>query len=143
MIVQGLTNGFRRDRWLAVHDFGSDTFKMAVFDENATLTPQTEFYATTNEVVAGGYTAGGQVVTVTGPTMVETLVPYVQQSILTLSEPSWVVTDLNAAVAYLYNASKSNKGIAVIDLGGVIRAFNGIFTVKMPVFDLNNALLRG
>ncbi len=44
-------------------DFGSGTFKVALYTNAATLNQNTTAYTTDGEVVAAGYTAGGEVVT--------------------------------------------------------------------------------
>ena len=44
-------------------DFGSGTFKKALYTNNATLDQNTTAYTTEGEVVAAGYTAGGEAVT--------------------------------------------------------------------------------
>lgn len=44
-------------------DFGSGTFKLALYTNAATLDQNTTSYTTQGEVVAVGYTAGGEVLT--------------------------------------------------------------------------------
>ena len=46
-------------------NFSSNTFYMALYTNAATLDETTTAYTTTGEVVASGYTAGGQVITAT------------------------------------------------------------------------------
>ena len=44
-------------------DFSGNTFKIALYTNNATLNAQTTAYTSNGEVVAVGYTAGGEVLT--------------------------------------------------------------------------------
>ena len=51
-------------------DFSADTFYLALYTNEATLNASTTAYTATGEVVADGYTAGGQALTVsTTPTV--------------------------------------------------------------------------
>ena len=45
-------------------NFTSDTFYLALYTNEATLNASTTAYTTTGEVVASGYTAGGEVLTI-------------------------------------------------------------------------------
>jgi hypothetical protein len=72
-IDQGATNQFKVGMASGQFNFSTDTFKMALYTGGATLGPTTAAYTTANEVpTGGGYTAGGEVLTVsvaptTGP----------------------------------------------------------------------------
>ena len=46
-------------------NFSSDTFKLALYTNAATLDETTSAYTTDGEVTAAGYTAGGQIITAT------------------------------------------------------------------------------
>ena len=46
-------------------DFSADTIKIALYTNSATLDASTTAYTTTGEVVATGYTAGGNTLTPT------------------------------------------------------------------------------
>jgi hypothetical protein len=58
-IVQTQTTSFKKELYEAVHNLSTDTLKIALYTGNATLNEDTTVYSATNEVVASGYTAGG------------------------------------------------------------------------------------
>jgi hypothetical protein len=45
-------------------DFDTDTFKIALYTNSASLNAETDAYTATGEVVGSGYTAGGNTLTV-------------------------------------------------------------------------------
>ena len=44
--------------------------------------------------------------------------------------------------AIIYNSTRSNKAVAVIDFGGTKTSTNGTFTIILPAADASNALIR-
>ena len=49
---------------------------------------------------------------------------------------------MSASGCIIYNATKGNAAIAVIDFGGIKTSTNGDFTVQIPVADASNAIVR-
>jgi hypothetical protein len=134
MIVQTQTTSFKAEVYQAVHNLLTDTIKIALYTANADLTADTTVYTTLNEVVASGYTAGGAVMTgvalnTSGYTV------YVNWA-----NTSWS-TSVTARCALIYNASKSNKSIAVLDFGSD-KTSTGTFTITMPANTATTALIR-
>lgn len=134
MIVQTQTTSFKSEVYQAVHNLLTDTIKIALYTANANLDANTTVYTTLNEVVASGYTAGGQVMTgvalnTSGYTV------YVNWA-----NTSWS-TSVTARCALIYNASKSNKSIAVLDFGSD-KTSTGTFTITMPANTATSALIR-
>ena len=134
MIVQTQTTSFKAEVYQAVHNLLTDTIKIALYTANANLDADTTVYTTLNEVVASGYTAGGQVMTgvalnTSGYTV------YVNWA-----NTSWS-TSVTARCALIYNASKSNKSIAVLDFGSD-KTSTGTFTITMPANTATSALIR-
>jgi len=117
-----------------VHDFSTDTFKIALYDSGAALGASTQEYTTSNEVVASGYTAGGATLTVVSPASSGTTA-YVD-----FDDVTWAAS-LTARGALIYNTSKSNKAVAVINFGAD-KISVAEFTIIMPAADANNALIR-
>ena len=68
-IIQGITNTFVAKSLAGDIDFDTDTFKIALYSDDATLDSSTSAYTTTNEVVGTGYIAGGN--TLTGATVTQ------------------------------------------------------------------------
>jgi hypothetical protein len=134
MIVQTQTTSFKAEVYQAVHNLLTDTIKIALYTANANLDVDTTVYTTLDEVVAAGYTAGGQVMTgVALSTSGYTV--YVNWD-----NVSWA-TAVTARCALIYNASKSNKSIAVLDFGAD-KTSNGTFTITMPANTATSALIR-
>jgi hypothetical protein len=135
MIIGGLCAQFKKDILLGVHDLDTDVIKLALYLESAGLSPATAVYSSTGEVSGTNYTAGGAVVTVSAPVISGTSV-YVDISDLTFSG----TVSLTARGALLYNSSKSDKAIAVLDFGFNRRMNN--FTVIFPLPNIRDAIIR-
>jgi hypothetical protein len=132
---QTLTTSFKQDILLGVHDLETDTIKMALYLATADLGAATTVYSTTGETSGTGYTAGGE--TLTGVTVLTSgTTAYVD-----FADPSWSPADFTARGALIYNASKSNKAIAVLDFGADKTATTS-FTVQMPANTATSALIR-
>jgi hypothetical protein len=134
MIIQTQTTSFKSEVYQAVHNLLTDTIKIALYTGDANLDEDTTVYTTLNEVVASGYTAGGQIMTgvalgTSGYTV------YVNWA-----NVSWS-TSVTARCALIYNASKSNKSIAVLDFGSD-KTSTGTFTITMPANTATSALIR-
>lgn len=134
-IVQTLTTSFKKESWQAVHDLTVDTIKLALYTGAATLNADTTVYTVTNEVSGGGYSAGG--VTLTGATIsTDGTTVYVD-----FDDAVWSPASFTTRGALIYNFSKGNKAIAVLDFGADKTAVN-TFTVQMPVNSSSTALIR-
>lgn len=132
---QTLTTSFKQDILLGVHDLETDTIKMALFLATADLGAATTVYTTTGETSGTGYTAGGE--TLTGVTVLTSgTTAYVD-----FADPSWDPAAFTARGALIYNASKSNKAIAVLDFGSD-KTTTTTFTVQMPANTATSALIR-
>jgi len=133
-IVQTQTTSFKKELYQAVHDLATDTIKIALYTGNADLTEATTVYSATNEVSGTGYTAGGQ--TMTGVQISSSgYTAYVNWN-----NVSWT-SALTARCALIYNASKSNKSIAVLDFGAD-KTSTVTFTITMPANGSTTALIR-
>jgi len=134
MIVQTQTTSFKAEVYQAVHNLLTDTIKIALYTSNANLDETTTVYSTLREVVASGYTAGGEVMTgvalnTSGYTV------YVNWA-----NVSWS-TSVTARCALIYNASQGNKSIAVLDFGSD-KTSTTTFTITMPANTATSALIR-
>lgn len=135
-ITQSLCTSFKQELLEAVHDFPNDTFKIALYTSAAALDAATTAYTTSNEASGTGYTAGGNTLSVTGPTTSGTTA-YVD-----FADTTWSSATLTARGALIYNSSKANRAVAVIDFGEDKSVAAGDFTVQFPTYDLNNAIVR-
>ena len=133
-IVQTQTTSFKAEIYQAVHNLLTDTLKIALYTGNANLNADTTVYASTNEVEAAGYTAGGN--TLTGVTLnTSDSTVYVN-----FANTSWT-SALTARCALIYNASKGNKSVAVIDFGAD-KTSTTTFLITMPANTATAALIR-
>ena len=55
---------------------------------------------------------------------------------------SWANASFTARGALIYNSSKSNKSVAVLDFGGDKTVTDGTFAVQFPTADANSAIVR-
>lgn len=137
-IQQGLTNSFKQEMLQAGQNLATDTLKMALYTAFSDIGPLTTVYTTTNEVTGTGYTAGG--VAVTGATIstdVQTGTVYVD-----FADVSWPGANFVARGALIYNVTRSNKSVAVLDFGSD-KTFSSVSnTVTMPVNSATTALIR-
>jgi len=137
-ISQAMCSSFKQQLFLGEHDMDTDTIKLALYTSAATLDASTTVYTTSNEVSSSGtnYTAGGN--TLTGATVsLSGTTAFVD-----FSDTSWLTATITARGALVYNSSKSNKAIAVLDFGSDKTSTNGTFTVQMPANTASDALIR-
>jgi hypothetical protein len=112
-------------------DFDTDTFKIALYTNNATLNAETAAYTATGEVSASGYTAGGAALTVakgiTGGTA------YISFTDVTISAA------FTARGALIYK--DGGAAVCVLDFGSD-KTSTTTFTVDFPVASATDALIR-
>jgi hypothetical protein len=135
MIVQTLTTSFLVDMFEGLQSLTTDTIKMALYTADANLNANTTAYASTSEVTSANYTAGGAVCTnVT-----------VNQSggtvYVNFDNVSWSNVSFTCRGALIYNATKSNKSIAILNFGSDKTAGPN-FVVTMPQNTVTTALIR-
>lgn len=114
----------------------TDTMKIALYTNSATLDATTTAYSATNEVVGTGYTAGGNTLTGNAISSGGTT------AWITFSDSAWTTATITARGALIYDSSKSNAAIAVLDFGADKTSTAGTFTVQMPVAAASTALIR-
>jgi hypothetical protein len=133
-IVQTQTTSFKKELYQAVHNLSTDTLKIALYTGNANLNEDTTAYSATNEVVASGYTAGGN--TLTGVTISSSG----STAYVNFANTSWTAA-ITARCALIYNVTQGNKSIAVIDFGSD-KTSTTTFTITMPANTSTTALIR-
>lgn len=113
-----------------------DAFKMALYSNTATLDAATTVYTVTGEVTGTNYTAGGVALTNVDPASSGTT-GYTQ-----FGNATFTNVTITARGALIYNTSKSNKAVCVLDFGADKTATAGDFVVTMPTNNSTSALLR-
>lgn len=134
-LVQGMCSSFKQESWLGIHNLDTDTLKLALYTSLASLGPSTTVYTTDNQVTGLGYVAGG-----TTLTNVQVLLSGTT-AYVTFDNPVWYVASFVCRGGLIYNETKANRAIAVLDFGADKTA-SGTFTVQMPAASATTALLR-
>ena len=134
-IVQTQTTSFKAELYQGIHDLLTDTLMIALYDGNADLNEATTTYTTSNEITGTGYSAGGKMVTgaTIGSSGYTVFVDF--------DDVEWNPGAFTARCALIYNASKANRSIAVLDFGSD-KTSTTTFKIVMPVNDANSALIR-
>ena len=120
-----------------VHDFGADTFKLALFTAPAALDYATTAYSATHEVANGaGYATGGAAMALTSS------YPKIEDNAACarFETVSWTFSaNTEFKYALMYNLSKANRAVLSIDFGAA-RTYRSTFSVNFPL--AANALIR-
>lgn len=133
-IVQTQTTSFKKELYQGIHDLSTDTIKIALYTAAADLNAATTVYSSANEVVASGYTAGGQVMTGVQISS-DGYTAYVNWD-----NVSWT-TAVTARCALMYNVTQGNKSVAVLDFGSD-KTSTTTFLITMPANTSTAALIR-
>jgi len=129
-------NTFKTELMKGTFDFDVDTYYTALYTNAATLDYSTTAYTTTGEVVASGYTAGGEplTVTVTPTTGTTGTVAYIS-----FSNVSWTAA-LTARGALIYKPG-ADGAMCVLDFGSD-KTSTTTFTVQFPAATNTSAIIR-
>ena len=134
-IVQTQTTSFKAQLYQGIHDLTTDVIKIALYTGDANLNADTTVYSATNEITGTGYTAGGKIMTgITVSTSGYTA--YVD-----FADVVWNPGVFTARCALIYNSSKGNKSVAVLDFGSD-KTSTSTFTITMPANTATAALIR-
>jgi hypothetical protein len=138
-ISQAMCTSFKVELLTATHNFTAstgDVFKIALYTSSASLDATTTVYTTSNEVVGTGYTAGGNTLTNVTPTASGTT------ALTDFADTTWSTATITARGAMIYNSSKSNKAVCILNFGSDKTSTAGNFTIVFPVADASNAIIR-
>ena len=135
-IVQTQTTSFKKELYQGIHDLSTDTIYIALYTSLADLNAATTAYSVSlaGQVVATGYTAGGQIMTGVAINT-DGYTAYVNWN-----NVSWT-SALTARCALMYNVTKGNRSIAVLDFGSD-KTSTTTFTITMPSNTATTALIR-
>lgn len=133
MIVQAIPYSFRIGLLLQL---ARDIFRIALYTDAAELNATTTAYTPDHEVIGPGYDAGGQAL--------QNLVVLNdgRWAFLDWSDPVWPMASITARGALIYNYSRNNEAVAVLDLGKNHTSTNGAFVVHLPEPTAQTALVR-
>jgi hypothetical protein len=137
-IAQGATNTFKIGLFDGNYDLAAGSFKIALYTGAASIGPDTTAYTTTGEVVASGYTAGGNALTISQVPTIGTQTG-VATAYLSFSNVTWT-SALTARGALIYDAG-SNASVCVLDFGAD-KTSTTTFTVQFPAVTSTAAIIR-
>jgi hypothetical protein len=125
MIASAICDSFKKEILDGVHQ-PDDNYKVALYSKDAGLGPATTSYTDAGEVKGQGYAHGG--IALSGRKCgSEGSVAY-----LTFANPRWSPATFTAHGALIYNASKQNRAVAVINFGEDYTSTNGAFVIGLP-----------
>lgn len=131
-----MCSSFKQQLFLAQHDLSTDVIKIALYTSVSNIGPDSTVYVDTDEITGVGYTAGGNILT--GATvLLSGITAYVD-----FADAVWPAATFTARGALLYNSSKANKAVAVLDFGADKTTVAQTFTVQMPTNAVSSAILR-
>jgi hypothetical protein len=134
-IYQGLTTSFKVDILNGKQNVASDTLKIALYTALATLDQSTTVYTPVNEVSGTGYVAGGQSLSNVTINSTSNGIVYVS-----FSNPVWNPAGFTARGALIYNSTRQDASVAVLDFGSDKVA--NPFTITLPPDTASSALIR-
>ena len=139
-ITQAIANSFKQELGTGTHNFTvstGDVFKIALYTSAANIGASTTVYTSTGEVAAGsGYTTGGATLVNVTPVLSGST------AVFDFGDAQWTSATFTARGAMIYNSSKANRAVLVLDFGSDQTVTNGTFTVVFPAADSSNAILR-
>ncbi len=138
-IAQGATNTFKVGLLDGTFDLAAGSFKIALYTGAASIGPETTAYTTDGEVVASGYTAGGEALTIT---QVPTIGNQTGNATayLSFSNVTWT-SALTARGALIYQVGGGNPSVCVLDFGAD-KTSTTTFTVQFPAATNTAAIIR-
>lgn len=144
-LIQAVCTSFKQQVLVGTHNFTlttGDVFKLALFRATASLTG-TYGAATTNysdmgadEASGTNYVAGGSALTNVTPTTSGTT------ALTDFPDLTFTNVTIVASGALIYNSSKSNKAVMVLDFGGDKTKTAADLVVTFPTADATSAILR-
>jgi len=136
-----MCTSFKQELLQGVHDFTTstgNTFKLALYDNNASFTAATTAYTATNEVGdSGSYSAGGGALTNVTPTTSSTT------AFTDFDDLTFTSATITARGALIYNDSAAgDPTVVVLDFGADKTSTAGDFQIVFPTADASTAIIR-
>ena len=136
-----MCTSFKQELMVGTHDFTAstgNTFKLALYDNNASFDASTTAYTTSNEVAnSGTYTAGGGTLTNVTPTTSGTT------ALTDFADITFTSATITARGALIYNdTAAGDPTVVVLDFGSDKSSTSGDFQIVFPTADASNAIIR-
>jgi hypothetical protein len=141
-ITTAMCTSFKQELLGGIHDLDTDSIKLALIKASpagtygAATTNYSDVTGNSDEASGTNYSAGGQVldgatISVSGTT-----------ALVDFTDEVFADVTVSTDGCVIYNASKANRAIAVIDFGGTVSATAGDLTIEFPTADASNAVIR-
>src|SRR6056297_2855736 len=136
-----MCTSFKQELLQAKHDFTAstgNTFKLALYDNNASFTAATTAYTASDEVGdSGTYSAGGGTLTNVTPTTSGTT------ALTDFDDLSFTSATITARGALIYNdTAAGDPSVVVLDFGADKTSTAGDFQIVFPTADASTAIIR-
>jgi hypothetical protein len=136
-----MCTSFKQELMVGTHNFTTstgDTFKLALYDNNASFDASTTAYTASNEVAnSGTYTAGGGALTNVTPTTSGTT------ALTDFADLTFTSATITARGALIYNdTAAGDPSVIVLDFGSDKSSTSGDFQIVFPTADASNAIIR-
>ena len=140
-----MCTSFKQELLVGSHNFtngSGDTFKLALYDNNASFDASTTAYTSSNEVGnSGSYTAGGGALTNVTPTTSGTT------ALTDFADKTYTSATITARGALIYNTttgagSGTTDTVVVLDFGSNKSSTSGDFQIVFPTADASSAIIR-
>jgi len=136
MITQTSCTIFQQNLLNGNENFTTGTYKIALYNALANIGQQTTAYTSVNEVVGTGYTAGGQVLTISTP---PTQNSQYNVTYVSFQDAVWNPASFTARGALVYNAT-TGAACFVLNFGSD-KTCTSSFTVQFPTASYSSAIL--
>ena len=136
-----MATSFTQELLQGVHNFTAstgNTFKLALYDNNASFTAATTAYTSSDEVSASGsYVAGGGTLTNVTPTTSGTT------AFTDFDDLTFTSATITARGALIYNdTAAGDPAVGVLDFGSDKTSTAGDFQIVFPTADASDAIIR-
>lgn len=141
-ITTAMCTSFKSELLGGTHDLDTDVLKLALIKAtptgtyDATTTNYSDVTGNSDEASGTNYTAGGQ--NLDGATIATSGTT----AFLDFTDEVFANVTVSADGCIIYNSSKANRAVAVIDFGGTVAATAGDLTIEFPAADASNAIIR-
>jgi len=141
-ITTAMCTSFKQELMGGTHDLDTDVLKLALIKDtptgtyDATTTNYSDVTGNSDEATGTNYTTGGQALD--GATIATSGTT----AYLDFTDEVFADVTVSADGCIIYNSSKANRAIAVIDFGGTVAATAGDLTIEFPAADATNAIVR-
>ena len=134
MIEAGMVNRAKLDFLHGLHQ-ANDEYYISLYTDRADLSLNTQKYTVAEEVRANGYESGGKKLLGYKSGMIGEL------AYITFNSIEWQNSSISAKGAMIYNASKGDVALVVLNFEEVKKSSVGLFRIEFPVPSEDGAVI--